>query len=37
MTKVSIALVYIQLGQRYKAKILYQEQHKETLKPLHNF
>ena len=36
MTKVSIALV-IQLGQRYKAKILYQEEHKETLKPLHNF
>ena len=34
MTKENIALVYIQLGQRDKAKILYQEAHEVFLRSL---
>ena len=34
MTKENIALVYIQLGQRDQAKILYQEAHEVFLRSL---
>ena len=34
MTKVNIALVYIQLGQHDKAKILFQEAHEVFLRSL---